>query len=240
MDQTQEGCIQNIKRKSATEQVYSKMKELIDMGTWPPGTRIPSETELSKQFGVSRMTIRSATQKLKTIGVLDVQAGNGSYVKAFSLERYISDSSNLGLKSNLAAEAYEFRFYLELAAIDFAIKKSTPEKIETLRYILKDLNDSAVNHPKDYRDFDIKFHRYIYVMADNGLLLAIFDLLIPLLCMQFNRYDTFSSSAQELMEGRLKLHTLLFQDIERSDFAACQEHLKWYHSINEEWEKESR
>ncbi len=228
--------IQSIKGESFSDQVYNKMKHLIDMRIWPPGFRIPSENKLAEQFGVSRMTIRSATQKLRTIGVLDVRPGSGSYVKAISLEKYISDSAYSEMRPNLATEAYELRFYLEQAAVELAIKHSTPAKISVLRQILLDLNDSAVNHPEDYRDFDIKFHRYIYVMTDNNLLLAIFDLLAPLLRLQFDKYDRYSTSQQELLEGRLKLHTLLFQGIERKDVEFCQKHLLWYRATNEDWD----
>ena len=65
--------IKSINRESASEQVYQQMKHLIDIQVWAPGYKIPSENQLASQFGVSRMTIRAATQKLKAFGLLSIR-----------------------------------------------------------------------------------------------------------------------------------------------------------------------
>ena len=81
--------IKTINRQSASDQVYRQMKHLIDTRAWPPGYKIPSENELAKQFGVSRMTIRAATQRLKAFGLLSIRSGSGSYVAAQTLDSYM-------------------------------------------------------------------------------------------------------------------------------------------------------
>lgn len=63
---------------------YYKVKEAlldqIDDGTWQPGSSLPSETQLCKQFGVSRITVRKAIGDLVHERRLRTVQGKGTYV----------------------------------------------------------------------------------------------------------------------------------------------------------------
>ena len=54
----------------------------IMSGAWPTHSRVPSENELSAQFGASRMTIRNAVKALERDGVLHAVQGLGTFVAA--------------------------------------------------------------------------------------------------------------------------------------------------------------
>ena len=68
-------AIQKISRDSISDQVFAQMKEQILRGEWPPGEKIPSENELARQFGVSRITVRNALQKLCALELLETHFG---------------------------------------------------------------------------------------------------------------------------------------------------------------------
>ncbi|MFD2729532.1 GntR family transcriptional regulator [Enterococcus camelliae] len=61
-------------------QIHDEMKRKIEENIWKIGDRIPSERELSIQFGVSRMTLRQAIQNLSDEGILERKVGSGTYV----------------------------------------------------------------------------------------------------------------------------------------------------------------
>lgn len=53
----------------------------ITSGEWAPGSLMPSEGELCELYGVSRITIRHALQRLVDRGVIVRRQGRGSYVR---------------------------------------------------------------------------------------------------------------------------------------------------------------
>jgi len=61
-------------------QIHDAIKEKIEANYWKIGDRLPSERELSTQFGVSRMTLRQAIQTLADEGILERKIGSGTYV----------------------------------------------------------------------------------------------------------------------------------------------------------------
>ena len=52
----------------------------IQSGAWPPGHRLPSESELVARFGVARMTVGRALRELQNEGHITRAAGVGSFV----------------------------------------------------------------------------------------------------------------------------------------------------------------
>lgn len=61
-------------------QIHNEIKRNIEANRWKIGDRIPSERELSTDFGVSRMTLRQAIQTLVDEGILERRVGSGTFV----------------------------------------------------------------------------------------------------------------------------------------------------------------
>src|SRR5579859_7876079 len=61
--------------------VLSELQERISEGIYAPGSLLPSEDQLTKEFGVSRTTVIRAVQILKQEGWVDSQQGTGRFVR---------------------------------------------------------------------------------------------------------------------------------------------------------------
>jgi GntR family transcriptional regulator len=70
----------------AYEQIAEFLVELIESGPLPVGARVPSERDLAKLVGVSRMTARAALSSLVQRGLLDRGVGRGTFVARAKLE----------------------------------------------------------------------------------------------------------------------------------------------------------
>ncbi len=81
-----------IRPKSIAGQVNEILRERIREGDYPPGQRMPSENELSDEFGVSRATVRTVLAKLAVEGLIIRKQGDGTYVN----ERIKEGNTHLG------------------------------------------------------------------------------------------------------------------------------------------------
>ena len=60
--------------------IYSDLLQGIKTGSFPPGSRVPSEKELAEQYGVSRITTKKALEMLAEQKLIERMPGRGSYV----------------------------------------------------------------------------------------------------------------------------------------------------------------
>ena len=60
--------------------IHADLKAKIEAGAYSPGDRLPSELELTKLYGVSRITSRQALDLLCSEGLLVRRQGMGSFV----------------------------------------------------------------------------------------------------------------------------------------------------------------
>jgi GntR family transcriptional regulator, arabinose operon transcriptional repressor len=63
-------------------QVYDDLHSAIKGGTFQPGDRLPSETEIGKRYNTSRITVAKAIHELRQQGLVSRRAGSGTHVLA--------------------------------------------------------------------------------------------------------------------------------------------------------------
>ena len=68
-------------RKLKHVKIYNELYELIQNGTYEPGSQLPSETTLSATMNVSRMTLRKALTLLREDGLIKDVQGVGHFVR---------------------------------------------------------------------------------------------------------------------------------------------------------------
>jgi DNA-binding FadR family transcriptional regulator len=91
-----------IDRSGLSKQVSEQLEAHILRGPLEAGSRLPSEKELGKQFGVSRNAIREALKSLEARGLIRVENGRGAFATAptsdtvrGALGRYIQARLNM-------------------------------------------------------------------------------------------------------------------------------------------------
>lgn len=66
--------------KPIVDQIDEILRQRIYDDVYPPGSRLPSESDLLQEFGVSRATVRTALTRLATEGLILRKQGDGTYV----------------------------------------------------------------------------------------------------------------------------------------------------------------
>jgi GntR family transcriptional regulator len=73
-------------------QIADLIQSRIDEGTYPAGSKMPAEPELSDELGVSRVTVNRAISVLRASGHVKVKRGSGTFVR--SVPRINRDAVN--------------------------------------------------------------------------------------------------------------------------------------------------
>jgi len=111
--------------------VARRISSMIADGELAMGTKLPSQRDLSQQFGVSRTSIREAISLLEASGTLRTQPGRGMFVgRAEGSLAAVNGQADGSLYSKL--DLCRFRFMLEGQTARLAAMRVTDRHIETL------------------------------------------------------------------------------------------------------------
>ncbi len=175
--------IQPIQKINVVEQVFDQMQQLLIEGTWRSGDKLPSENELSATFGVSRMTIRQAMQKLKALGLIETRTGSGSYVRELNLEDSLNELIPLmyiGKPSQV--HVFQFREMIESASVRIATPVADAKSLKHLEDLLDKMKKAASeDNGKSFSHYDLKFHMVIVKLSGNPMIIKAYDILLNVL-----------------------------------------------------------
>lgn len=143
--------------KNLTQMVYRKIKEMMQYYEIIPGQRLIF-SDLAQRLGVSRTPVNNALSILANEGFLDFVPNQGYTVHQITEEE--------------AESLYEIRGIIELGSIGKAIRRLTPERLESLER-QKHLYEKAIADQVSRGRFvlDQEFHA-CYVQICGNLYLA--------------------------------------------------------------------
>ncbi len=167
-----------ISRISIVDQVCASIKQDIADGIWKAGDKLPSESEFADTFGVNRLSVRMALQKLSTLGIIQTRVGEGSFVCDFSLKPVLSEISVFYQNEDSYKDVRQLRNLLEYECMRLATIFSTDEEKEELRIALAhysklsleyNLNIDSEEALERVVDADFNFHYTVVKMSHNKL-----------------------------------------------------------------------
>lgn len=142
--------------------VVERITDLIKNGSFPAGTRLPSERELAERLGVSRVTIRDAEIALQAIGRLVIKTSSGVYVA----ESQPDDVQQLPAFN--AFEMTEARLLFESEAAALAAINITDEDLNKLEELI---SQTASFDDILGAEADLQFHSLITRASDNSAII---------------------------------------------------------------------
>jgi GntR family transcriptional regulator, transcriptional repressor for pyruvate dehydrogenase complex len=160
------------------DQVESQLREAILNGNFAQGEKLPAETELASQFGVSRPTVREALGALVTSGLIRKIPGvtGGSFVNTVtpdSLSQMLSESMDTIVRIGALTidEITEVRRVLEIPAAQWAARNRTQADLDEMKRVVEIQKKTTIDDP-DIPSYDLRFHTTIGRASGNRLLEA--------------------------------------------------------------------
>lgn len=96
----------------AYEQIKRHVLAHIHDGTWKEGDAIPSEEALTREFGVSRMTVNRAIRELSDEQIVERVQGSGTFVAQQKYRATLVEIRNIA--DEIAARGHQHRSELQL------------------------------------------------------------------------------------------------------------------------------
>jgi GntR family transcriptional regulator, transcriptional repressor for pyruvate dehydrogenase complex len=156
-----------------TEEAIDKIRERIVSGSWGPGDRLPKESELAAELGLSRNSLREAVRALSQLRVLEVRQGDGTYVSSLEPDLLLESTGFIShlLLGQTEIELYEVRRILEAAAAALASGRIDVAEREDLARILQRMGQAQT--VEELVEADVAFHAVIAKAAGNGVLASL-------------------------------------------------------------------
>jgi DNA-binding FadR family transcriptional regulator len=221
--------------RTAYEQVYDQLRDLIFAGELSRGQRLPNEVSLAEYFGVSRGTIREALKLLVSEGLLRTSKGTsgGSYVTlptvdhvAEFLERNVEV---LSLTDDVTLpEFLEARELLEVFAVRQAALRRDDSDLARLR---DTMDDDGSQSPYELYLQNKEFHAILLDVCRNSLLKISAQPIFFVLHTHLMR----STLSPDFSHTVCAEHAVIFEHIEAQDAdaaeAAMRKHLEYLGGI---------
>jgi DNA-binding FadR family transcriptional regulator len=211
-----------VKVRTLPVQVAARLTRRIVNGEIEDG-RAPSELDISREFGVSRVVARETLKILASLDIVDIAQGRRVTVRPQAEWDYLSpllaEWLPEGHVDELLRELHQMRELLEPALAAMAAAAISDETLARLRELL-DRMASLESDPDGYLEVDHEFHMEICRAANNRILDRI---------MYSARWLGIASrrvTNQDSLPNATRDHALIYRALEARDPDAAREAMR--------------
>lgn len=221
--------------KISTEIVSAIKAKLLD-GTLKNGDKLPTESEMVEQLGVSRTPVREAIKILESIGVIQIKRGEGMFItnnpSHFSLNPLIF---SLIMHSNNTQKLIEFRQHFEILMINIIRSNWSEEKIKKIEKVYHSQVQRLKPElsPEELADIDLEFHYAVLGATENAFVIEIGKTIYELY-----KPKMIASKQSNSIERTLNTHKAYLDLLFQKDAAVSEKQINDMILNNQEWLKE--
>ncbi|GAF12490.1 LOW QUALITY PROTEIN: transcriptional regulator, GntR family [Bacillus sp. JCM 19046] len=198
--------------------VFDQLKNQIVSGEWPPGSKLPSESKLASMFNVSRVSVRSAIQRLRDVHVVETFQGKGSFIAEHATAmQFTKPKIILNLSQKEFIDMMVFRETIEYKTLALASEHADGDDLQEIGEALHDMT-AHIEDEALYSEADYRFHLAIAKASKNKVFYDTFVLM----------KDYFYSYLEELNKGigitedSVESHIQIFQALKKRDAKLAQ------------------
>ena len=222
------------KHRSLAEDLVTELSRRIHEGELACAAKLPTESQVMEEHGVSRTVVREAISRLQAAGLVETRHGIGTFVRDIPSASgfHIDPASVVTLHDVLAV--LELRISLEVEAAGLACARRTDQQLQLMRDSLDALNSNAVS--VDYAlSADFQFHQQIALATGNryftDIMLHLGLSIIPRTRLHSTR---LTSNAEPYLERLSREHEDIYQAIARRDAESARAAMRLHLSNSRE------
>lgn len=163
--------------ETAPHRAMRLIRARISDGTFDPMSRLPRETELAAELGVSRAALREAIRAMELLGILESRHGSGTYVTSLRLSALLPSLAHSGflLNADSVPDLVEIRLVVEPAFSARAARNADEADRERIRSVFERMEQTT--DPVAYAALDAEFHLSIVRAAGNEVMASVMEAL---------------------------------------------------------------
>lgn len=174
MTQSGAAAMRSGRKPKLAELVVDTLRERIGNGDYDVDSKLPTESQMTKIFGVSRTVIREAIAALAADGIVEARQGAGVFVMTRPGLRAI-DSGN---RISDAINVLEVRMGIEIESAGLAAQRRTNSQDAAIHEAFHEFDRLlTLEQPTGRSDFEI--HRAIATATNNPFYVEVLDALGP-------------------------------------------------------------
>ena len=197
--------------ETVAEQLLAAIREL------PPGTKVPSERELTKELGVGRSTVREALNGLAMLGIVEIRHGQGVFVTDAPVQVSGPRAITAALERGITHEFIEARLIVEVEVARLAARRRTDEDLARLSAALVEQEARLRGDLDALVDVAASFNVLLAAAAHNEVLAAMIQSFVSLMVERGPRvYSLEGFGEWDLQEHRGLFDAVRDRDGERA------------------------
>jgi DNA-binding FadR family transcriptional regulator len=216
-------------RGGRAQHVADALLGLVLDGTYPPGSTLPSESEIATRFEVSRLTVREAVRLLASTKVIRTQQGRSSVISP--VENWSPlDPRLLKARGHVSGEPLrlpkrllEARRTVEVGIAELAAGRRSEEHVSRMAAFLDRMREAdAHTDVERFVEADLAFHATLFEAVDNVFLDALFE---PL-ALVLRTLRTETSSVPQIRKNAIAWHAKILVAVTEGDCDAARETMR--------------
>ena len=227
-----------LRSKRVFEEISGQIRDLIYSGVFRPGEKLPSERELSIQFHVGRTALREALRVLENEGLISIKQGSngGSFISKPKIHQATKSAMDLFHLGDLSLQNItEARIPLEMAVLEFAVKRITEAELDHLDKMNISTDEYLKRGNTPVSDIT-NFHVYLAKATKNPalemLVGSIVNEVFKILGKIENREEQNATLERHLFQHKQVLDSLKERDLKGAK-EAMKKHILSTHKIIE-------
>jgi len=215
--------------------VVDQIVKLIGDGVLKPGDKLPSELEMTRRFGISRISLREAMKLLEAKGYIESHGRKGKYIRSMVDGNLASTIEGMiSVDHDKIWELLQVRRIIDSEAAALAATKATAAQIDGLMSFVRQIESLGVDMMVDRREGGRLYAKFYNDLADatNNTIFAhimksISSILRGALPYSRTKLQGVKNSSRAIFDQ----HMAILSAVEKRDpdaaRAAMLEHIEW-------------
>ncbi|MCX7677904.1 MAG: FadR family transcriptional regulator [Spirochaetes bacterium] len=215
--------------------VVNQIVKLIADGVLKPGDKLPSELEMTRRFGISRISLREAMKLLEAKGFIESHGRKGKYVRSALDESISSPIENMiSVDHDKIWELLYVRRIIDSEAAALAATNATREQIEDLVSFLREVELIGVDEVVQKREGGRLYAKFYNDLADATnntifahLMKSISSMLRGALPYSRTKLQSVPGSSRAIYEQHVAILDAIRQRQPEKAREAMRKHIDW-------------